>query len=111
MQEYVIQAVRNIWIDFLHIEDPVCCHQREVVGVELGKDLRSEFGIVQDIGRAKIFPAEDEQQDIAKTEKIKSERPLREIKIIVEVDPAKTAVFMVDVDMVAPDIAMLSPWA
>ena len=109
MQQYIIQAVRDIRIDLLHIEDPVCRNQREVVGIEPCKDFRPQFRIVQDIGGAKIFPAKNEKQDIAKTEKIKGERPFREIKIIVEVNPAKTAIFVIDVDMVAPDISMFEP--
>ena len=107
MHEYVIQAIRNIRIEFFNVEDPIRGNQGKVIGVKLFKDLRPEFGIVQDIRGAKVFPAEDKEQDIAKTEKIEGKRPLREIKIIVEVDPAETAILVVDKDMITPDITML----
>lgn len=79
--------------------------------MQTGKNFLAQFRIVQDIGRPNVSPTEDIEEDIAEADQIEGEGPFGKIKIVIEINPAKVSILVIDENVVSSYIPMLETMA
>jgi len=103
--QHVVEFGWDVGKKFLQIDHPVAEHDRTIDR----RDATSAFWR-QRLHRMDTHPG-NKLKDVAEAEKIEPERTFPKIERIVEVDPAIMAVVVIDIKMVAADIAVLFPLA
>ncbi len=106
MQQHAVQSFGHVRKDLAQVDDPVAGDQAEIGRGEPVQHHLPQGGLILDGFRGMIPPAHQVGEDVAQFEQVEGERPLRQVEVVVEIDPVQLAGGPLDKHVVAPDVAV-----